>query len=86
MRAIILLLALAACAKHEPSPAEVAGDLEQQYHIMEDAKATNVEKCSRSAAVAEAYLQAHNSPKYDEWRQKSRTDCVLARMDASRPS
>lgn len=86
MRAIILLLALAACAKHEKTPAEVAADLEQQYKIMDQAKVTNAEKCTRSSALAEAYLEAHEAEAYDRWRQQSRTDCVLARMDATKPS
>lgn len=56
---------------------KAAQDAEEQYRMVEKS-GTKVDLCVRAGMVAEAYLQAKNSEKYDFWKTTQRVDCLTA--------
>lgn len=84
MRTLLLLagLALTSCdqmAAHQLDDihAKVAKDAEEQYRMVEKS-GTKTDLCVRAGMVAEAYLQAKNSEKYDLWKTTQKADCMAA--------
>lgn len=76
----IWLLSLATSHGHEAIEAakdDVATDYEQQYETVA-ANGTALDRCVRAGFVAEAYLQAGNVFKYNEWKDIKSGDCKEA--------
>ena len=62
----------------------VADELVDQYQLLIDAKASQLELGVRAGAVAEAYLQANDAEGYREWKAAADRHMRAAGMPAPR--
>lgn len=53
---------------------------EAEYQTMVDGNADSAELCRKSNEVAQAWTVVGDSKKYAEWREKSKLDCLDARL------
>ena len=56
---------------------QVAQEQAQQYADVVRS-GTPVDRCVKAGIVAEAYLQANDSAKYDQWKATQKADCDAA--------
>lgn len=71
--ATIILVAgsLAAC-QNDSAKAEAELDM------MQNVQASGNERCAAEQKVAQAYLHEGNQPKFDEWRKRAASTCMVA--------
>jgi hypothetical protein len=57
---------------------QVATDAVEQYTIVVQGGGSAMDRCVQAGMVAAAFLQANAANRYEEWKERERTDCGAA--------
>ena len=57
---------------------QVATDAVEQYTIVAQGGGTAMDRCVQAGMVAAAFLQANVAGRYQDWKERERSDCKAA--------